>query len=131
MENLQYQTSNGTWVDCGTGDTHGHYGLIANTDKNYIDLTDEKINQAEKYINNHPNKTSLLGKFPDVRSALSAGKKIGTGTDWYDKIRIKPVPRLQTVEMKKCDCGHTIPKNLVMSANVGTSCCDCYDRMSL
>lgn len=35
-----------------------------------------------------------------------------------------------TVEMKKCSCGHTIPKHLVMSASLGSSCPDCYDKMS-
>ena len=30
-------------------------------------------------------------------------------------------------EMKKCDCGHIVSKNLVMNANLGTSCPDCYD----
>ncbi len=34
------------------------------------------------------------------------------------------------IEMVKCSCGHTIPKNQVMSASMGTSCSNCYDRMS-
>jgi hypothetical protein len=29
-----------------------------------------------------------------------------------------------------CSCGHEVEENLVMSASLGTSCCDCYDRMS-
>jgi hypothetical protein len=33
-------------------------------------------------------------------------------------------------EMVTCSCGHTIPKNLVMSTSLGTSCQDCYDKMS-
>ena len=32
--------------------------------------------------------------------------------------------------MIRCDCGHTVASNLVMSASTGTSCPDCYDRMS-
>lgn len=32
--------------------------------------------------------------------------------------------------MVKCSCGHTIKKNMVMNASLGTSCPDCYDRMS-
>jgi len=35
-----------------------------------------------------------------------------------------------TNELMKCDCGHSIPKSIVMSANLGTACPDCYDRMS-
>jgi uncharacterized membrane protein len=34
------------------------------------------------------------------------------------------------VTMKKCSCGHTIPAHLAMSASMGSSCPDCYDRMS-
>ena len=30
----------------------------------------------------------------------------------------------------KCACGHTVPESQVMWANLGTSCPDCYDRMS-
>jgi hypothetical protein len=33
-------------------------------------------------------------------------------------------------EMVTCSCGHTVAKALVMSASMGTSCPDCYDRMS-
>ena len=29
-----------------------------------------------------------------------------------------------------CDCGHDVPEGQVMSASLGTSCFDCYDRMS-
>lgn len=34
------------------------------------------------------------------------------------------------IAMKKCSCGHTIPTSQVMSASMGSSCPDCYDRMS-
>ena len=30
----------------------------------------------------------------------------------------------------KCDCGHECDSNLAMSASCGSSCPDCYDRMS-
>jgi hypothetical protein len=30
----------------------------------------------------------------------------------------------------RCACGHTVPRAQVMSASLGTSCPDCYDRMS-
>ena len=33
-------------------------------------------------------------------------------------------------QMVRCDCGCTIPRNLVMDASLGTSCPDCYDQMS-
>jgi hypothetical protein len=34
------------------------------------------------------------------------------------------------VKMVACDCGHEVPKGQRMNANLGTSCPDCYDRMS-
>ena len=30
----------------------------------------------------------------------------------------------------KCDCGHTVHRSQVMNASRGSSCPDCYDRMS-
>ena len=33
-------------------------------------------------------------------------------------------------EMIKCSCGHSVPRGSVMSASMGSSCPDCYDRMS-
>lgn len=33
-------------------------------------------------------------------------------------------------ELVACDCGHTIDRDLVMRASMGSSCPDCYDRMS-
>ena len=34
------------------------------------------------------------------------------------------------VALIRCDCGHSIPHGQVMSASLGKSCPDCYDRMS-
>lgn len=34
------------------------------------------------------------------------------------------------VELVKCDCGHSVPRGVVMNASMGTSCPACYDRMS-
>lgn len=43
----------------------------------------------------------------------------------------EPPPRVtMPVEMRRCDCGHTVPVGSVMGASLGTSCPDCYDRMS-
>lgn len=39
--------------------------------------------------------------------------------------------RKAAVTLVKCSCGHTIPSAQVMSTSRGTSCLDCYDRMSL
>lgn len=34
------------------------------------------------------------------------------------------------IEMFLCDCGHSVPSGMRMSASLGSSCPDCYDRMS-
>lgn len=34
------------------------------------------------------------------------------------------------VELVSCDCGHSVPISQRMNASLGTSCPDCYDRMS-
>jgi hypothetical protein len=47
--------------------------------------------------------------------------------DW--QARNAAIPQSQPV-MVHCNCGHTVPQKLVMAANRGTSCPDCYDRMS-
>lgn len=114
MENrkLQYQLSNGSWMDCD-------------------DRTDEFINMANTFINIHPNKMALLGKYDSVQARLDDGKPVSIGTDWYDEIRYEPAPRAAVrVDLVRCSCGHSVPRVSVMSASVGTSCPDCYDRMS-
>ena len=40
---------------------------------------------------------------------------------------VKPAP---PVKMVKCSCGHTVPSGSAMSASMGSSCPECYDRMS-
>ena len=42
--------------------------------------------------------------------------------------KAKPKPR--PVKMVECDCGCTVPASVVMSTSTGTSCPECYDRMS-
>jgi hypothetical protein len=34
------------------------------------------------------------------------------------------------IERVKCSCGHVVPRGSVMSASMGSTCPDCYDRMS-
>jgi len=130
IKNLQYQTSDGTWTDCETGDTHGHYGLIKNKNS-WQDNTNEMLKIAHNFVDNHPNKNDLLDGYNTIEERLLAKKRVSIGSDWYDDIRIRPERKQQPkIEMKKCDCGHTIPKSSVMSASMGNSCPDCYDRMS-
>jgi len=78
-----------------------------------------------------------------IEARLLKGEEIEcSATDWEsvpDMIRdMEAAKRLvkaseaaqAAIPMVKCSCGHTIPKSQVMSASRGTSCPDCYDRMS-
>ncbi len=102
---LQYQLSNGDWVDCG-------------------ERTDEFLSRCEEF--------SRLDN-AGVLVALAAGKKVRNDrSDWYSVCRDHDALSVSTpaVAQKKCDCGHTVPQTLVMSASLGSSCSDCYDKMS-
>ncbi len=67
----------------------------------------------------------------EIRSALSSGKEVRHGTDWYESLRNAPVRKpVPEIEKTLCQCGHRIAKMLVMNTSGGTSCPDCYDRMS-
>lgn len=91
---------------------------------------EEKLNMAAE--KNGMSREKLESLLNDGRGAAA---KTGEQSPnyYYDHsmamIRAANVPKKQ-VEMKKCDCGCTIPKMSVMSASMGSSCPDCYDRMS-
>lgn len=118
---LQYMLSNGTWVGCG-------------------ERTEEFLARCEKF-NGVDAGGKVVPAFRAVRpltrdeaiEALGAGKELrNDSSDWYSQCRAKPAPRPAPApaEMVRCSCGHSVPKGLVMSASLGTSCPDCYDRMS-
>lgn len=53
------------------------------------------------------------------------------GIDQERAAQPKPAPKLDYPQGRKLDCGHTVyHQSEVMSASLGTSCPDCYDRMS-
>jgi len=126
---IQYQTSNGRWLDCD-------------------ERTDEFLTRCEKF-NGKDADGLVVPAFQSVRlltrdeviSALDIGitlRDTGDG-DWYDNCRDSDaIERIQAerraampaVKMVKCACGHTIPASSVMSTSMGSSCPDCYDRMS-
>lgn len=67
-----------------------------------------------------------------VLECLKAGKILDYDDEWYAVIKMDlPKKPLPPVEMVKCDCGHTVPRCTVMSTSTGSSCPDCYDRMSM
>ncbi len=69
----------------------------------------------------------------EVLTRLTAGEELQHGDDWYQQIRDAdartPVPE-KTADLVRCDCGHECERLHVVSASLGTSCPDCYDRMS-
>jgi hypothetical protein len=70
-----------------------------------------------------------------ILADLAAGAVIQYANGyWYGKMRdadaIKPRKPSPAPEMVECDCGHTVPVAQRMNASMGTSCPDCYDRMS-
>ena len=77
----------------------------------------------------------------EVLTALVAGRELRNDkNDWYSNCRSGSAyeAKLATrragappVKLVKCSCGHTIPSGSVMSASLGSSCPDCYDRLSM
>lgn len=126
--NLQYQLSNGNWVNCN-------------------DRTERFLSMCEQF-----NGLSADGKIvpifralrpltrDEVVAALLAGRELRNDkNDWYSNCRsgsaydsamAARLGATPPVEMVKCSCGHITPRPSVMSASMGTSCPDCYDRMS-
>lgn len=71
----------------------------------------------------------------DVIDMLMAGEQVKwqkSPNYYYDHSYgiIRKKRTRKPVEMYRCDCGHSVPRSLVMSASAGSSCPDCYDRMS-
>lgn len=71
----------------------------------------------------------------EIIAMLESGQKVTwcqSPNYYYDHamgVCYRPRPA-QPVEMVHCDCGHSVPVGQRMMAALGTSCADCYDRMS-
>jgi hypothetical protein len=112
---FQRKLSNGSWID-------------ENRVDDFVDIILEREPWFAPRVKREPMATRQ-----QVLDFLASGKTINYGSDWYAEVRdadaFAPRQPKQIVEVK-CDCGHTVAKSLVMSASLGTSCPDCYDRMS-
>ena len=88
--------------------------------------------------------TNAISKAAEMQSmtvaAVEAELASGRSVKWckspnyyYDHsegiIRRKPTAK-PAPALVRCSCGHSVPQKQVMSASLGTSCPDCYDRMS-
>lgn len=99
----------------------------------WIDIQPE---DAENFINKAMNFTKMTRE--QVIEKLEKGGEVQYDVPWDSKIHSEThyksmMERLEAsrkTEMVKCTCGHTVPKRQVMGASLGTSCPDCYDKMS-
>ena len=71
----------------------------------------------------------------EIAKKLVAGQRIVwhiVNDDYHHNSQgfIRQKRSAKPVTMVECDCGHSVPKGQRMTANLGTSCPDCYDRMS-
>jgi hypothetical protein len=113
---LLKQYPNGTWGEIGP---------------QKIDFYIEEILKRESWLAPRLGRDPLTTK-KQVFDYLKTGAQLHWDDEWYAKIKMDlPKKPLPPVEMVKCDCGHTVPRCTVMSTSAGSSCPDCYDRMSM
>lgn len=106
---LQRQLSNGVWFDVEEG-REDHFATLA-----------AKFNPTL-----------------DVRVTLAAGQTVKYGPDWYENIRASELVKPKCTADPNfsnngwvLDCGCTVyHRSHIMRSSRGTSCVDCYDRMS-
>jgi predicted Zn-ribbon and HTH transcriptional regulator len=108
----------------------------------WVDTTDEKVEgilrgclKLEPYAAQREGRDQMTTTEEVANYLTTTGKELEYGTDWYQKVReadaaAARAAKRQAAEMVRCDCGHTTAKHMVMSASRGTSCPNCYDRMS-
>ena len=104
-------------------------GYVSEMGKSYETATDQMFSDTVALA------AKLNGISEDaVLDKLWCGKSVKLHESpnyYYDhshgEIRMMRQPKQVEV---KCNCGHTVAKNMVMNASLGTSCPDCYDSMS-
>lgn len=107
--------------------TDGYVGSMGKTYEPCTETTLAKVIQAAADFNQTT---------PDaIRQQLADGRTVKwqKSPNYYYDHSYGLVGRKRTpkpIQMKTCSCGHTIPADQVMMASLGTSCPDCYDRMS-
>ena len=65
--------------------------------------------------------------------AKNSGFGIGESVENSGDATLSTIDILKKIpaqKMVRCSCGHTVPQSLAMMANLGSSCPDCYNRMS-
>lgn len=113
---LQRQLSNASWIDVEPDRIDEFIGYVVQLGiYNFKERRREFVDHAE------------------VLRRLENGAQVKYDNDWYANLRnadaLKPRQRTQERQID-CDCGHSVPRSQVMRASRGSSCPDCYDRMS-
>lgn len=124
---LQRQLSNGSWID----DDRTEY---------FFDFVLEREQWYAPRVNRQPMTTHH-----ELTDYLATGKTIHYDSDWYANIRDGEA-HARLLELAKqrrdndpnfsntgweLDCGHVVHhRSHIMSSSQGSSCTDCYDRMS-
>lgn len=115
---LQRQLSNGSWRE------------VTDTDK-FIEYAVETEQWLAPIQKREPRTAQ------GILNALAAGEEIKCGSDWYEEIRdagAQKQPQARKPDYpdgRKLDCGCTVFYAAgVMNASMGSSCGNCYDRMS-
>lgn len=122
---LEKQMSNGNWMN------------VSDRIEYFMALCDgrKQKNRAGEWV---------LMTRGEMAEKLSLGGQLNTGSDWYDNLRDGEVADRRSAERRaaqtaardypqgrKLDCGCVVYNKInVMSASMGSSCSNCYDRMS-
>lgn len=124
---LQRQLSNGSWIN---EDREGYF----------LDLAIKFDSLLAPRLNCQPMTTHQ-----EILDYLAAGKTVTYSGDWYANLRDGDAhAKLVELDRQKrnsdpnyssrgwvLDCGHTVNyRSYIMNASRGTTCTDCYDRMS-
>lgn len=124
---LQRQLSNGSWID-----------------EDRPELFLDKVLARESWYARRVNRQPMT-THQEVLDHLATGQTIHFDDDWYASVRDGDVfaQRLEAARRKRdsdpnyykdgrlLDCGHVIyHSSHAMSSSRGSSCTDCYDRMS-
>jgi len=127
---LQYQLSNGNYID-----------VLNGREEHFLNAA---IEFDQKYPATYRGKLGLQTT-QDAILHLEQGRELRHGSDWYDQIRDGEAHERKLAIAKarrnndpnysnagwKLDCGCIVHwRSHVMNSSQGTSCADCYDRMS-
>jgi hypothetical protein len=106
-------------------------GMWGKVDADKEDFYIEKILNRESWLAPRLKREQMTTK-EQILEYLKTGKELHWDDEWYAVIKMEmPKKHAPPVEMVKCDCGHSVPRCTVMGTSTGTSCPDCYDRMSM